>query len=402
MTGLLSSSIRDRVEATAGEAAALTQALVRLPTENPPGETEPAVEWFAGWLEGRGFAVERVPVPNPFARRYGRSGVMNLVVRRSFGPGPTVALAAAIDTLPAGDDWRREPFAAEMERGAIYGRGARDSKADLAAYVFAIEALGQEAAAGAALAGTVELHVTADEETGGFLGPAFLLGHGLTRPDAVIASGTSYQVIVGQQGVLHLEVILRGRQAHASRPEDGVDALAAAVPLLAAVVDAARTASYPMTVSMIEGGRGVNLVADRLRFTIDRRIGAEEKGEEVEAALVALVEQAHGGGPAELECRRLLLAEPVAPTEESERLAATVARHAEAAMGRPVPVVSAPVVTGARHYALAGIPTVLYGVGPPVVGEGVDFSGEESVSLDDLARSTAAVASALAELLAAR
>jgi acetylornithine deacetylase/succinyl-diaminopimelate desuccinylase-like protein len=390
-------AVYDRVAATAGEAAALTQALVRLPTENPPGETDAAMESIAGWLEARGLAVERVPVPDPFARQCGRAGVMNLIVRRRFGPGPTVALAVAIDTLPAGDGWRRDPFSGEIHGGAIHGRGARDSKADLAAYVFALEAV-----AAAPLSGTVELHITADEETGGFLGPAFLLGQGLTSPDVAIASGTSYQVIVGQEGVLHLEVLLRGRQAHASRPADGADAIAAAIPVLSALHAAAREAPHPMTISTIEGGRGVNLVADRVRFTVDRRIGAEEDGEAVERDLVARAVAAHRGGEVEIECGRLLLAEPVAPTPASERLAALLSRHAEAAMGRPVPIVSAPVTSGARHYALAGIPTALYGVGPPVTGEGADFTGEESVALDDLVRTTAAVATTLGELLARR
>ncbi len=396
MSDVRSSPVLDRIQASAQAAAELTAALVRLPTENPPGDTAAATDWLAGWLEGRGHDVERVPVPDPFARHHGRTGVMNLIVRRRFGSGPTVALAAALDTLPAGDGWRRDPFGGVREGPAIYGRGARDSKADIAAYVFALEAI-----AGEPLAGTVELHLTADEETGGFLGPAFLLGQGLTRPDAVISSGTSYQVIVGQEGVLQFEVLLRGRQAHAGRPQDGIDAVAAGVPVLAAVLEAARAAPQPLTVSTVEAGRGVNLVADLLRFTVDRRIGPGEDGEAVETALFDMIEQAHRG-PAELECRRLLLAEPVQPTAESERLAATLSAHATAAMRRPVPVVSAPVVTGARHYALAGIPTALYGVGPPVVGEGVDFLGEESVSLDDLAHSTEAIATALTELLAAR
>ncbi len=388
-------AIYDRVAATSEDAVGLVQALVRLPTENPPGDTAAAMEWLAGWLGGRGLAVERHPVPDPFARHFGRSGVENLIVRRVFGPGRTVALSAAIDTLPAGDGWRRDPFSGEVRDGALYGRGARDSKADVAAYVFALDAID-----GAATSGTVELHLTADEETGGFLGPAFLLGQGLTEPDAVIASGTSHQVIVGQEGVLHVEVILRGRQAHASRPQDGADAIAAAVPVMARLIEAGRGTSHPLTIGTIEGGRGVNLVADRVRFTVDRRFGSDEDGEAVERALSALVEAAAPpGGEIEIECRRLLLADPVAPTAESERLAAALSRHAGAAMGRPVPIVSAPVVSGARHYALAGIATALYGVGPPIVGEGVDFTGEESVSLDDLVRSTAGVATTLLELL---
>lgn len=394
----MSQTLATAVARSAADAVAFLQELVQRPTENPPGDTAEASEWLAGWLEARGFEVERHPVPNPFARHFGRADVVNLIVRRRFGDGPTIALAAPIDTLPAGSGWRREPFAAEIRDGLLHGRGARDSKADVAAYVFALEALEVERSR---LSGTVELHLTADEETGGFLGPAFLLGHELTRPDAVIAAGTSYQVVVGQQGVLHLEVLLRGVQAHASRPQDGRDALAAAVPLLAALMKERERAPRPLTVGTIAGGRGVNLVADEVRFTIDRRLDAGDDGEAVERELIARLEAAHAAAGVDLEVRRLLLADPVVPTAPSERLADTLSRHAASAMGRPVPIVSAPVVTGARHYALAGIATALYGVGPPIVGEGVDFTGDESVRLDDLSRATVAVANAVAELVGA-
>ncbi|WP_226581836.1 M20/M25/M40 family metallo-hydrolase [Acuticoccus sediminis] len=388
-------AIQAAVSDSHADAVDFLQTLVRMPTENPPGDTAEAVEWLAATLETRGWEVERHPVPNPFARNYGRADITNLVVRRAFGAGPTVALAAPIDTLPVGNGWHHEPFGAEVKDGLLHGRGARDSKADIAAYVFALAAL--ERLDG--LSGSVELHITSDEETGGFLGPAFLLGQDLTKPDAVIGAGTAYQVITGQEGVLHLEVLLRGIQAHASRPQDGRDALEAAVPILARLMTLRETPGQPLTVGLIEGGRGINVVPDRVRFTVDRRIAAGEDAEAVEAGLIAAIEEAHVFPSVELECRRLLLAEPVAPTPETEAFAENVARHATAAMGQRVPIVSAPVVSGARHYALAGIPTVLYGVGPPIVGEGVDFTGDESVSLDDLEKATTAIALTLQDML---
>ncbi|MEM0907589.1 MAG: M20/M25/M40 family metallo-hydrolase [Pseudomonadota bacterium] len=373
----------------------LLAALVRLPTENPPGNVAEATAWLASYLEGRGHMVERHPVPAPFARHHNRADLENLVVRRVFGEGPTIALHAPLDTLPAGAGWNREPFGGEIREGRLYGRGARDSKADLAAYVAVLEAL---TATGHG-SGTLELHITADEESGGFLGPAFLLSQGLTTPDMVIAAGTAYQVIVGQEGVLHLEVVLRGRQAHASRPRDGSDAILASLPILQALSVEADKSAMALTITTIGAGRGRNLVADRMRFTIDRRIAADESGDAVEAALQALIEGSHTVDGVSVECRRTLLAEPVTPTAPSMRLAHTLSRHAEAVFQQAIPVGSAPVVSGARHYALAGIPTALYGVGPPVIGEGVDMSGDEWVSLEDLERATLALGAAVGELL---
>ncbi len=394
----MSDPLATAVLAGQDDAVALLAKLVEHPTENPPGDVGTAMEWLATYLAERGHAVERHPVPQAFARNYHLSEVENLIVRRAFGPGPTIALSAPIDTLPAGSSWNRDPFGAEIRDGMLYGRGARDSKSDVAAYVAVLEALN----AAGFRHGTVELHITADEESGGFLGPAFLLGQGLAQPDAVIGAGTSHQVVVGQQGVLHLEVVLRGRQAHTSRPQDGCDALAAAVPILAELQAERARISMPLTVSTISGGRGVNVVADRTRFTIDRRIEAGDDGEKIEAELIALIEAAHTAGDGvELECRRLLLAEPVVPTAPSARLAAALSRHAADSFGKEVPVVTAPVVSGARHYAAAGIATALYGVGPPIVGEGVDFTGDEWVSLGDLQRASLALTAAVAELLAA-
>lgn len=392
MTKSLETAVADGQD----DAVTLLGRLIEFPTENPPGEVAGAIEWLAAYLGDRGHEVERHPVPPAFARNYRRSDVENLVVRRTFGPGPTIALSAPLDTLPAGVSWRRDPFDPEVRDGLMHGLGARDSKADIAAYVAVAEAL---SAAGQA-AGTLELHITADEESGGFLGPAFLLGQGLTRPDAVVAAGTSHQVIVGQQGVLHLEIVLRGRQAHASRPRDGHDALLASLPILVALEAERDRLAMPLTVTTMTAGRGVNVVADHARLTLDRRIAADENGEAIEAALIALIEGAHRAADVELECRRMLLADPVVPTPPSERLAASLSEHAASVFGTAVPVVSAPVVSGARHYAAAGIPTALYGVGPPIIGEGVDATGDESVALGDLQKATLALSSALTGLLA--
>ena len=87
----------------------------------------------------------------------------------------------------------------------------------------------------AGLNGTVELHLTYDEETGGFVGPKWLLDEKITEPDYAISAGFSYAVVTAHNGVLHLEVTVKGRQAHAAMPESGADALEAATGVLAAL-----------------------------------------------------------------------------------------------------------------------------------------------------------------------
>ncbi len=388
---------RNEVANLSREMVAMLTDLVQHNTENPPGLTEDIIAHLADLLEARGHEVERHPVPGPFARRHGRSEVTNLIVRKRFGNGgPTVALHAPLDTLPAGAGWHRDPFGGEVREGRLYGRGSSDSKGDAVAYIFALETLALRAER---LWGQVELHLTADEESGGSLGPGFLLSHGLTRPDVAIGPGTAHQVVTGQLGVLQLEVLVRGRQAHASRPDAGIDALVAALPVLNALQEAIAGSPHPLSVSTMRAGRGVNLVADEARFTIDRRLAADEKADAAEAALTALITGAFTDTRASLEIRRLTAADPVQPTLASNALAATISSHATAVMEKPVPVVNAPVVSGARHYAEAGIATALFGAGSATVAEGVPAGGDEFIALVDLDRATETLAATLETLL---
>ena len=143
-----------------------------------------------------------------------------------------IALNAHGDVVPPGEGWTHDPYGAEEKGGAIYGRGAAVSKSDFATYAFALLALKDDPAG---LDGTVELHLTYDEETGGYTGPKWLLDEKITKPDLAISAGFSYAVVTAHNGVLHLEVTVRGKQAHAAMPETGADALEAATAVLTAL-----------------------------------------------------------------------------------------------------------------------------------------------------------------------
>lgn len=229
----LAAGLAQAIDANWRREVEFLKAMVRVPSDNPPGDCAPHAEAAALALEGLGFAVERHPVPEPFVRQHGMRSVTNLIVRRSFGSGgPVIALNAHGDVVPPGEGWTTDPYGAEEQNGAIYGRGAAVSKSDFATYAFALLAL---EAATPPLRGTVELHFTYDEEAGGFVGPQWLLEQGLTKPDLVISAGFSYAITTAHNGALHLEVVVRGRQAHAAMPETGVDALKATVPILSAI-----------------------------------------------------------------------------------------------------------------------------------------------------------------------
>jgi succinyl-diaminopimelate desuccinylase len=402
--------IRDTIDANWSREVEFLKVLVRAPSDNPPGDCAAAAEVAAKELERLGLKVERHPVPDALARANGMVSATNLIVRKTFGSGkgPVIALNAHGDVVPPGGGWTVDPYAAIERDGALYGRGVAVSKSDFATYAFALLAL---EANSKGLDGGIELHFTYDEEAGGTIGPKWLIDQKLTRATLAISAGFSYAITTAHNGVLHLEVTVRGRQAHAAMPATGADALEAAVPVLAAIYGERKRlagilskekgiGSPQITVGLISGGINTNVVPDRIQFRIDRRIIPDEVGSEVEAALIRLIEAAvpKGQGIA-VECRRIMLAEPLRPLPGTERLVAIISRRAEEVLGVPVRATGVPLYTDARHYAAAGIPTVLYGAGPRSILEANAHGADEHLRLSDLRAATEVIALTLSDLL---
>ncbi len=385
--------------------------LVKVPSDNPPGDCQAHAERAAALLEGLGFEVERHTVPEALVRENGMVRATNLVVRRRFGEGPVIALNAHGDVVPPGEGWTKDPYGAEIVDGWMYGRGVAVSKSDFATYAYALLALEKAAAAGARLGGTVELHLTYDEEAGGEIGPRWLIAEGISKPDLSIGAGFSYAVVTAHNGCLHLEVQVDGRSAHAAKPETGIDALEAATGLLGALYSwrktlAQRASEVPgigspqLTVGLIEGGINTNVVPDRVKFRLDRRMIPEEDPQQVEAELRALIEVAARTFPeAKVTIRRILLAEPLMPLEGGRRLTELLCQRASAVMGETVEAAGVPLYTDARHYAAAGIPVVLYGAGPQSIEEANAHRADERLPLDDLHKATEVIALTLFDLL---
>jgi len=386
-------------------------ALVEVPSDNPPGDCLAHAERAAALLQELGFSVERHPVPDAQVKQVGMVRAVNLVVRRRFGDGPVIALNTHGDVVPPGEGWTHDPYGAEIVDGWMYGRGVAVSKSDFATYAYALLALEKIAAAGTPLAGTVELHFTYDEESGGEIGPRWLIEEGISKPDLALGAGFSYAVVNAHNGCLHLEVRVEGRSAHAAMPATGVDALQAATHILSALYAgreslAARVSDIPgiggpqLTVGLIAGGINTNVVPDRVTFRLDRRMIPEEKPAEVEADLRALIAEAAIAYPeAAVSVRQILLAEPLLPAEGGRRLADVLCAHASRIMGEPVVAKGVPLYTDARHYAAAGIPIVLYGAGPHTIQEANAHRADERLPLDDLYKATQVVALTLCDLL---
>lgn len=390
--------------------AAFLAELVKVPSDNPPGDCRRHAERAAELLERQGFEVERHPVPEDQVRKNGMISAVNLVVRRRFGEGgPVVALNAHGDVVPPGEGWTKDPYGAVVEDGWMYGRGVAVSKSDFATYAWALKAL---EASGADLAGAVELHFTYDEEAGGNIGPGFLLREKIAEPDLAISAGFAYGVTTAHNGCLHLEVQVDGRSAHAAMPFTGVDALEAATHVLSALYafrkqlaerrsEVEGIGSPQLTVGLIKGGINTNVVPDRVTFRLDRRMIPEERSAEVEAELRAVIAEAAKAMPeAKVEVRQILVVEPLAPLPGGERMTELLCRHGSEVMGEPIRPRGVPLYTDAPHYASRGIPIVLYGAGPHTIEEANAHRADERLPLTDLRKATEVVARTLLDLLA--
>jgi acetylornithine deacetylase/succinyl-diaminopimelate desuccinylase-like protein len=405
-------TIRSYLEGQREAQARFLAELVRVPSDNPPGDCAAHAECAAMLLERLGLTVERHPVPEDLVRSAGMVSATNLVVRKRFGEGgPVVALNAHGDVVPPGEGWTKDPYGAVVENGWMYGRGVAVSKSDFATYAWALLALDAAAAAGAMLAGTVELHLTYDEEVGGEIGPRWLLEEGISRPDLAIGAGFSYAVVNAHNGCLHLEIEVDGRSAHAAMPWTGVDALEAATHLLSRLYawraslaerrsDIEGIGSPQLTVGLIKGGINTNVVPDRVTFRLDRRMVPEEFSEAVEAELVQVIGEAATAFPeAKVTVRRVLLARPLVPLPDGAELTGILCRRASEIMDEPITAKGVPLYTDARHYAEKGIPTALYGAGPRTIEEANAHRADERLPLADLHKATEVVALALHDLL---
>ncbi|OYX11050.1 MAG: peptidase M20 [Rhizobiales bacterium 32-66-8] len=379
MTSPTSERLNALIAQSTGAQQAFLAALVKVPSDNPPGDCAPHAAAAAALLEDLGFTVERHVVPADLVTAAGMVTATNLIVRHRFGEGPTVALNAHGDVVPPGAGWTQDPYGAAIVDGKMYGRGVAVSKSDFATYAFALDALKRS---GLPLKGTVELHFTYDEEIGGEVGPGWIISQGLTKPDYVLSAGFAYGVVVAHNGCLHLE-----------------DAYRATLPALVSQVDG--IGSPQITVGLISGGINTNVVPDRVTFRLDRRIVPEENPEGVEAEVRDVIAQAAARFPAaRVSVRQILLARPLVPDDASLRMAEIIRRNAAEVLGEEIRAHGVPLYTDARLYAEAGFPVVLYGAGPRTIEEASGHRADENLRLTDLTLATRVVAATLAELLA--
>jgi succinyl-diaminopimelate desuccinylase len=414
---------REAVEARRDDLVALTQALVRVPTVNPPGENYlPTCELIAGRLAQRGFATEllrAVGAPGD-SDRHPR---WNLVARREgVGPGPCAHFNGHVDVVEVGSGWTTDPFGAALVDGRIYGRGTCDMKGGLAAAIVAVEAFMEVAPS---FAGAIEISATADEETGGYGGVAWLAERGcFARVDHVIIPEplNKDRVCLGHRGVWWAEIETFGRIAHGSMPFLGDCAVrhmgtvlaemeTSLWPVLAArrtampVVPAAARAST-LNVNSIHGGQSERpadftgwpspVVPDSCRMIVDRRFIAEEDLAEVKAELRAAVERAKGHSDFRYEIRDMHEVLPTM-TERDAPVAEALARAVARVLGREAEFVMSPGTYDQKHIDRIGRLRNCVAYGPGILD--LAHQPDEYVLVDDMVDAATVMGLALVDLL---
>ena len=341
----------------------LARDLIRAVTVNPPGREARAAAVAIPWLERHGFAVTTYE-PRP--------GRVNVIARRPGAePGPTLLWCGHLDVVAAGDPsaWPHPPFAAVLDGGRLYGRGAVDMKGPVAAALGAAAAL---ARLGGPRRGTLVLALVADEEAMGRHGAGWLARRGLLRADgAIVGEPTRLHLVRAQRGAAWIHLRLRGRPAHAATPHLGASAVAAAARLVLALEERVGDVFHPLlgpptaVVGRIRGGDSPNRVPERCDLVVDRRAvpGETEEGvrREVEA-LIGEVLRRHPGVTATIT--RWRWAEP-AETPEDAAVVQVVRAAVRAVTGQDPPEAGTVAVTDMRYLVRAGIPTVIFGPGRP-------------------------------------
>ena len=261
-----------------GELVRLAQELIRIDTQNPPGNEASLAAYAAEHLRHHGLACEIQEV---------KPGRANLLARLGSETGrPHLILNGHSDTVPAGGGWSHDPCGGELAGGRLYGRGAADMKGGLAAMIMAVQAIVR---AGARISGRLTLAATMDEEETQD-GTRFAVAQGLRGDFAIVGEPTDLLPVIAHKGDAVMEIETSGVEAHGSTPDAGVSAIdhmAEVLLALRSLSEAMKTRHDPVVghptlhVGTITGGVSPWMVAGRCLITIDRRVLPDEHADDV-------------------------------------------------------------------------------------------------------------------------
>jgi succinyl-diaminopimelate desuccinylase len=260
--------MRDFVTKNIDETISLIADLVGCNTTNPPGEEHLAAKVVCSYLDRHGIQ---------YRTHEHVAGRTNVVAEMGTG-ARTLLLAAHVDVVPAGDGWDTDPFKLTTKNGRMYARGVSDDKGPLAAILAAARYFSENPDK---LRCKLQIVAAADEERGSNEGLKYLMANGLVTADFAIMgdiAGHCVEIDVAEKGVAHFHLEVKGKQAHASVPEEGRNAIYAMADWIARIrrnefkFTPHHILSAPSINSgMLSGGVAPNVVAGDCKAVLDMR-----------------------------------------------------------------------------------------------------------------------------------
>ncbi len=252
--------------------------LINTKTENPPGD-----EILAVRIVEEFFQSLQIPYAI-FEKTKNRSNIVGYI-----GKGhPSLLIACHLDVVPAGDDWKKNPFEAWIENGRIYGRGSSDNKGQMASMLAVARFLKENESK---LKGQFILAGVADEERGSSLGLEYLLNECKVSADYAIIPDVAHNmnlIDVTEKGALFLEITSHGKQAHGSRPEMGINAIWNMIILLERIKQLKfKHTSHPLhtpptlNLGSIHSGTAPNIVPAVCKAQLDIRYLPEDSSDNI-------------------------------------------------------------------------------------------------------------------------
>jgi succinyl-diaminopimelate desuccinylase len=253
--------------------------LVRINSENPPGNESRIAAFIGGFLGDLGIEVScHEPERN-------RTSVVGRL--KGGKEGPRLILNGHIDTKPAvppyptDERWSTDPFVPTVVNGLLYGVGSCDMKGGIAAVMSALKALAEQDRG--TLAGEVIFQAAADEEGGSALGTEHLLSEGVTGDLAIVAEATSMRLCPAELGALWLTIHVKGERGHASMPWSKVNAIDKAIEVTGALKEYIRSKRervrhpyFPrhpsLNLGALSGGFHPGVIPDGCSLTFDIRL----------------------------------------------------------------------------------------------------------------------------------
>jgi len=373
------------------EVVDLTQKLVRIPSLT--GSEKEIAQFIYDYSRSSDLSVSLIDV---------ESSRPNVMVRlKGKGEGPTILLNGHMDTVPPGEGWTQDPFAGEAIGNFIYGRGAADMKGGLAVFIVAMKALKQS---GLEFPGEIIfVGVVGEEENQ--LGTKHLIRSGLKADYAIVTEPTELRVVNAHKGAINCEITVNGRAAHASTPEQGLNAIYHAGRLALAFEDYAsqlKGKSHPVlgsptfVVGTIQGGQVPYMVADYCKLSIDRRLIPGETYEGVFREIEDVIALEDRKSPGFKTSAKLTVTSPPMETDPRSAVVVSLRRNAAEVLGVDSGCHGWPAVSDGNLLVEKGIPTALFG--PGSVGR-MAHKPDEGVEIDQLKTATKIIALTLFDLL---